>query len=305
MADHPPPVSHPNGCTTNNSSCTFSAVILGNHYIRPWYSSPYPKKLVGETSSTSTKLYVCQYCFKYTIDASKALQHSSVCTRLRTEPLGNRVYEHGRYAIYEVNGEEHTLFCQCLSLFAKFFLDTKSICYDVESFLFYALVEYIPETTERRVVGFFSKEKQSWDDYNLACILVFPPYQRRGLGKLLISFSYELSRMERKIGSPEKPLSDLGYKGYVTYWASVIARAVSKLDNKPLISINDLSNITYIHHDDIYAGLRYMDALVTHANRTIVISKVKVAEWLAKNKAAASLNMVVEPKYVTIYPATT
>jgi len=111
--------------------------------------------------------------------------------------------------------------------------------------------------------------------------------------------------MEGKIGSPEKPLSDLGYKGYVTYWASVIARAVSKLDNKPLISINDLSNYTYIHQDDIYAGLRYMDALVTHANRTIVISKVKVAEWLAKNKAAASLNMVVEPKYVTIYPATT
>ena len=49
----------------------------------------------------------------------------------------------------------------------------------------------------------------SWDDYNLACILVFPPYQRRGLGKLLISFSYELSRINSTIGSPEKRMPTL------------------------------------------------------------------------------------------------
>ena len=44
----------------------------------------------------------------------------------------------------------------------------------------------------------------SWDDYNLACILIFPPFQRMGLGKLLIAFSYELSKLDGKIGSPEK-----------------------------------------------------------------------------------------------------
>jgi len=54
------------------------------------------------------------------------------------------------------------------------------------------------------VLGFFSKEKISWDDYNLACILVFPPFQKKGLGKLLIAFSYELSRLAGKMGSPEK-----------------------------------------------------------------------------------------------------
>jgi len=98
-----------------------------------------------------------------------------------------------------------------LSLFAKLFLDNKSIYYDVEGFQYYLLCETSKDTTSStgknkstRIVGFFSKEKMSWDDYNLACILVFPPFQRKGLGKLLIAFSYEISRLDNKVGSPEK-----------------------------------------------------------------------------------------------------
>ena len=59
-------------------------------------------------------------------------------------------------------------------------------------------------TKSRQVVGFFSKEKLSWDHNNLACILVFPPWQRNGLGRLLMAVSYELSRREGKVGGPER-----------------------------------------------------------------------------------------------------
>ncbi|CAG8823728.1 12607_t:CDS:2, partial [Gigaspora rosea] len=89
-----------------------------------------------------------------------------------------------------------------------FFLDNKMIYYDVESFLFYILTEG-DDRNEEHVIGYFSKEKISYDNYNLACILVFPPYQRRG---------------EHKIGSPERPISDLGIRGYHSYWKRTILK---------------------------------------------------------------------------------
>lgn len=48
-------------------------------------------------------------------------------------------------------------------------------------------------------VGYFSKEKSSEEGYNLACILTLPCYQKKGYGKFLISFSYELSKLEGKV----------------------------------------------------------------------------------------------------------
>jgi histone acetyltransferase MYST1 len=38
-------------------------------------------------------------------------------------------------------------------------------------------------------LAYFSQEKVSYNDYNLACIVTLPPYQKHGYGMLLIEFS--------------------------------------------------------------------------------------------------------------------
>lgn len=104
-------------------------------------------------------------------------------------------------------------YSQNLCLLAKCFLDHKTLYYDTDPFLFYVMTEY--DCKGFHIVGYFSKvratclsrsllcpgpgpvphspatfqEKESTEDYNVACILTLPPYQRRGYGKLLIEFS--------------------------------------------------------------------------------------------------------------------
>lgn len=71
-----------------------------------------------------------------------------------------------------------------------------------------------------------------------------PPFQRQGFGKLLIGFSYELSKLERLIASPEKPLSDFGKCSYLSYWSWVLLE-IFKTNTKGSLSIEEIRyNIT-------------------------------------------------------------
>ncbi|KAJ5551151.1 Acyl-CoA N-acyltransferase [Penicillium sp. DV-2018c] len=207
-------------------------VVLGDLVFKPWNQSIYPEDLVPKDAD---RLYVCRWCFRYSCDGDIFEEHKYACKH-RTTPPGTKVYDHGGYAVWEVDGQNHQLFAQNLSLFAKLFLGHKTVFFDVATFLYYILTFTDPNDPESYyVLGFFSKEKLSWDANNLACILIFPPYQHKQLGKLLMGVSYKLSGWDSNggcIGGPEKPLSELGQKSYVRFWAERIARFL--LRGKPI-----------------------------------------------------------------------
>ncbi|KAH8101494.1 acyl-CoA N-acyltransferase [Cristinia sonorae] len=244
----------------------FDKVIFGKWQIKTWYFSPYPlietelpedpstptpsgqstsaTRIPGVARSTvrthgrtsdlfagglnrthGAMLWVCDKCFKYMADGASWELHTKKCTR--KSPPGRKVYQRGAHIIWEVDGAKEKLYCQNLSLFGKLFIDIKTLFFDCDNFLFYILTD--ADSQRDHVLGFFSKEKISYDDYNLACIVVLPPYQKKGYGMLMIEFSYELSRRAGKIGTPERPLSDLGLRSYLTYWVSTLLRFFRRL----------------------------------------------------------------------------
>jgi len=75
-----------------------------------------------------------------------------------------------------------------------------------------------------------------------------PPFQRQGYGKLLIAFSYELSKLEGLVASPEKPLSDLGKLSYRSYWSWVLLEILKNACGS--LSIKDLRYIIFINYID-------------------------------------------------------
>ncbi|KAG0373852.1 K(lysine) acetyltransferase [Mortierella sp. AD032] len=193
-------------------------ILYGGYDIATWYYSPYPDEY-----QDCQRLFICEYCLKYIRTVESFIAHTkSTCKRKR--PPGTVVYSKGVNKIYKVDGKTNKLYCQNLCLLAKLFLDNKTLYFDVPGFQFFVLTETRSGDRADVPVGFFSKEIVSYDGYNLACILVLPPFQRKSYGKLLIEFSYELTKIEGKVGSPEKPLSDLGKLGYVSYWTTAILR---------------------------------------------------------------------------------
>jgi hypothetical protein len=58
-----------------------------------------------------------------------------------------------------------------------------------------------------------------------------PYLQRKGYGKFLIELSYTLSKIEGRTGTPERPLSDLGYVTYVSYWTKKVVEMLMSYDD--------------------------------------------------------------------------
>ncbi|XP_011055442.1 PREDICTED: histone acetyltransferase KAT7 isoform X2 [Acromyrmex echinatior] len=243
-------------------------VEMGKWEMKVWYQSPYP-----EEYSRAPKLYLCEYCLRYAKSRQVLRRHREKC--LWKHPPGHEVYRKDKIGVWEVDGKRYKQYCQNLCLLAKFFLDHKTLYYDVEPFLFYVMT--IGDSEGCHTVGYFSKEKNSFLNYNVSCILTLPPYQRQGYGRLLIDFSYLLTRVEKKIGSPEKPLSDLGLISYRSYWKDVLLQYLCNFGGKE-ISVKDISKEMAIDSYDIVSTLQALGMMKYWKGKHIILKKQDVID---------------------------
>uniref|UniRef100_A0A0B7APH3 Histone acetyltransferase n=1 Tax=Arion vulgaris TaxID=1028688 RepID=A0A0B7APH3_9EUPU len=261
---------------------------IGRFEINTWYSSPYP-----EEYARLPKIYLCEFCLKYMRTATILRRHMAKC--LWRHPPGDEIYRKGSISFFEVDGKKNKVYCQNLCLLAKLFLDHKTLYFDVEPFLFYVMTEN--DGNGCHIVGYFSKEKNSFLNYNVSCILTLPQYMRQGFGKMLIDFSYLLSKVEEKVGSPERPLSDLGLLSYRSYWKDVLLEYLHKYKGQE-ICIKDVSQETAINANDIVSTLQTLGMLKYWKGKHLVLKKQDlIDEFLEKktSRPAEFANKAIDP----------
>lgn len=99
------------------------------------------------------------------------------------------------------------------------------------------------------------------------------------------------------MGSPEKPLSDLGLISYRSYWQSVILEYLCNYRGNS-ISIRDLSVETAINAYDIVSTLQALGMLKYWKGKHLVLTKKELLDEfrtkLAKNKKSG-LKKKIDP----------
>ncbi|KAI4146977.1 MAG: hypothetical protein LQ341_001920 [Variospora aurantia] len=251
-------------------------IQMGAHEMEPWYFSPYPQSF-----TEADMIHICEFCLSYYDSLKPFSRHRAKCTLLH--PPGNEIYRDDHVSFFEIDGRRQRRWCRNLCLLSKLFLDHKTLYYDVDPFLFYCMTTR--DAHGCHLVGYFSKEKESAEGYNVACILTLPQYQRMGYGRLLIAFSYELSKREGKLGSPEKPLSDLGLLGYRAYWAETVVELLTEGEgSRTEVSVEELGAWSAMTTGDVLHTLQNLNMLRYSKGNHVIVLTDAVLQQRAKQK---------------------
>eukprot|EP01059_Diplonema_ambulator_P020122 TRINITY_DN33810_c0_g1_i1.p1 TRINITY_DN33810_c0_g1~~TRINITY_DN33810_c0_g1_i1.p1 ORF type:complete len:433 (+),score=40.34 TRINITY_DN33810_c0_g1_i1:98-1396(+) len=277
-------------------------IVLGGLLIDTWNPSPYPR-FINPLLSHDGTLFICDVCLRYSpikMWMEHHIRHHGGCAQ-GSSPPGRCVFTSScqRLSVWEVNGgisydnmcesgglpadgipdvqtlrtiTTRELFCQNVALLTRFFLKGKTAFYGTGAFLYYVLTEFADGAWRFR--GYYSVEKGSSNSNSLACIMVLPPWQDKGYGRLLIHLSYMLCRppdgsLSEK--SPERPLSELGMCTFLSYWRGAVLTVIhsmvrspewqSPLARKGGKDIEHIIRETVIRKRDVLKALHTLDLL--------------------------------------------
>ncbi|KAK4545929.1 hypothetical protein LTR36_002493 [Oleoguttula mirabilis] len=284
-------------------------INFGQYEIDTWHAAPYPEEYSRNKHLYICEFCLKYMSSDYVAWRHKlkcSAKHPPGDEIYRSKVMNPETGAETTLSFFEVDGRRNPLYCQNLCLLAKLFLGSKTLYYDVEPFLFYIMTEN--DEFGCHFVGYFSKEKRgcglpppmhphtSFDETrdsqqanggadaqdeqgfdpaltnpgnNVSCILVLPVHMRRGFGRVLIEFSYLLTKVEGRTGSPEKPLSDMGLVSYRSYWRNVLCALLlryqgneTSANGESHLSVGQIAKETGMTPDDIISTLEALRFLV-------------------------------------------
>jgi len=118
---------------------------------------------------------------------------------------------------------------------------------------------------------------------------------------LLIDLAYNITFREGKLGSPEKPLSDLGQLSFRSYWTEVLLDALRS--HKGNLSIRDIALRTAIQTEDIIATLQSLNLIKFWKGQHVISVSPKIVEEHLRKNARRSLRC--DPALLTWRPPMT
>ena len=266
---------------------TIFKVKFGRYYAETWYYSPYPDEFHDIEC-----IFYCEFCLSFFVSENELNTHLKSCNIVH--PPGNQIYkdEDNKITVWEIDPNTNTTYCENLSYLSKLFLDHKLLIFPIDPFLFFMLCEY--DDYGHHLVGYFSKNKYFHNGYNLSCILTLPFYQRKGYGKFLMNLSYELSKIEKKIGTPERPLSDLGRQSYLSWWTQRIIDYIrEKVAKNQDFSLEEMSQETSITLEDIVDSLENVKLIKKHKGDIMICTDPALLDDIYKSygKPAMKVNL--------------
>ncbi|XP_035720933.1 histone acetyltransferase KAT6B-like isoform X2 [Vespa mandarinia] len=288
--DEEPLSIHVTSGTSSNNTRNPAAIVFGRYEVETWYSSPFPQEY-----ARLPKLFFCEFCLKYTKSRAVLDRHMDKCQW--RHPPATEIYRCNGLSVFEIDGNVNKIYCQNLCLLAKLFLDHKTLYYDVEPFLFYAVTKN--DKYGCHLIGYFSKEKHCpAQRYNVSCIMTLPQYQRQGFGRFLIEFSYLLSKVEGIPGTPEKPLSDLGRVSYYSFWKSVVLEYLDAHRSATEVRIGDITKETGVSAHDIAMAMQLLGFIKTvhlpgegNSKIAIVVDWSKVDSHMTKVRKSSRIKL--------------